>query len=315
MLDRLTSMQVFVRTAQAGSLSAAARQMKMSPAMATKHVDALEERLGVKLFHRTTRKLSLNEAGRDYLEFCLRILPEIEEAESIITSQRVEVMGTLRFSAPISFGVRYIAPLIPKFSAMHPGVVVDLGLSDRYVNLIDEGWDMTVRIGPLADSRLIARKLAPTKMVVTAAPAYLRDRGRPRSVQDLADHNCLSYSLSDATGSSEWIFGGRHHMRIPVRGNFIANNGDALVAAAIHGQGLMYGPDFLVADAVLSGRLELIALDQPTYDMAGIFAIYPPDRRPPAKVRAMIDFLAQAFSGVPNWQLETAGSPHTKGTK
>lgn len=304
MLDRLTGMQVFVRTAQQGSLSAAARQMKMSPAMATKHVDALEERLGIKLFHRTTRKLSLNESGRQYLEFCLRILPDIEETEAAVSSQRIDVVGTLRLSAPISFGVRYIAPLVPEFSAMYPGVTVDLGLNDRYVDLIDEGWDMTVRIGRLADSRLIARRLAPTKMVVAATPAYLDAHGRPRRVGDLLDHNCLSYSLSDATGAREWIFGTRNQLRVPIRGNFIANNGDALVAAALNGQGILYGPDFLIADHVAAGRLELLPLDQPAYDMAGIFAVYPPDRRPPAKVRAMVDFLADAFAGVPAWQVD-----------
>lgn len=304
MLDRLTGMQVFVRTAQQGSLSAAARQMKMSPAMATKHVDALEERLGIKLFHRTTRKLSLNESGRQYLEFCLRILPDIEETEAAVSSQRIDVVGTLRLSAPISFGVRYIAPLVPEFSAMYPGVTVDLGLNDRYVDLIDEGWDMTVRIGRLADSRLIARRLAPTKMVVAATPAYLDAHGRPRRVGDLLDYNCLSYSLSDATGAREWIFGTRNQLRVPIRGNFIANNGDALVAAALNGQGILYGPDFLIADHVAAGRLELLPLDQPAYDMAGIFAVYPPDRRPPAKVRAMVDFLADAFAGVPDWQVD-----------
>lgn len=304
MLDRLTGMQVFVRTAQQGSLSAAARQLKMSPAMATKHVDALEERLGIKLFHRTTRKLSLNESGRQYLEFCLRILPDIEETEAAVSSQRIDVVGTLRLSAPISFGVRYIAPLVPEFSAMYPGVTVDLGLNDRYVDLIDEGWDMTVRIGRLADSRLIARRLAPTKMVVAATPAYLEAHGRPRRVGDLLDHNCLSYSLSDATGAREWIFGTRNQLRVPIRGNFITNNGDALVAAALNGQGILYGPDFLIADHVAAGRLELLPLDQPAYDMAGIFAVYPPDRRPPAKVRAMVDFLADAFAGVPDWQVD-----------
>lgn len=303
MLDRFTSMQVFVRTAQSGSLSAAARQLKMSPAMATKHVDALEDRLGIKLFHRTTRKLSLNEAGRNHLEFCLRVLSEIEEAESAVSSQRIDVVGTLRLSAPISFGVRYIAPLIPQFSAMHPRVVVDLGLNDRYVDLIDEGWDMTVRIGRLADSRLIARKLAPTKMVVAAAPAYLEAYGRPRRIGELVNHNCLSYSLSEATGAREWIFGIRNQLRVPVRGNFIANHGDALVTAAVNGQGILYGPDFLIADEVASGKLELLVLDEPAYDMAGIFAVYPPDRRPPAKVRAMVEFLAASFAGVPAWHV------------
>ncbi len=180
MLDRVTGMRVFVRTASAGSLSAAARQLDMSPAMATKHVDALEARLGVKLLHRTTRRLSLTEAGSDYLEACQRILPEIDEAEASAASQRVEARGLLRMNVPLSFGSRFIAPLLPDFSHRHPALKIELGLTDRVVDLIDGGWDLAIRIGRLSDSPLQARKLGECSEVVCAAPGYLDRRGVPR---------------------------------------------------------------------------------------------------------------------------------------
>ena len=147
MLDRITGMQVFSRAAHTGSLSAAARQLSISPGMATKHLDALEERLGARLFHRSTRKLSLTEPGLQYLEVCIRLLPELEEVEAMIASQRVDATGLLRLNAPLSFGVRYVAPLISAFNGQHPKVTVDLGLNDRVVDLIDEGWDLTIRVG------------------------------------------------------------------------------------------------------------------------------------------------------------------------
>jgi len=189
MLDRITGMRVFARAATAGSLSAAARHLEMSPAMASKHVDALEARLGVKLFHRSTRRLSLTEAGSNYLEACQRILPEIEEAEASVASQRIEATGLLRMNVPLTFGTQFIAPLIPEFSRRHPAVKVELGLTDSRIDLIDGGWDMAVRIGRLQDSPMQARQLADSPLLVCAAPRYLDERGVPRSVADLGQDN------------------------------------------------------------------------------------------------------------------------------
>ncbi|MGE4406342.1 LysR substrate-binding domain-containing protein [Pseudomonas sp.] len=303
MLDRITSMRVFVRAASAGSLSAAARHLAMSPAMATKHVDALEARLGVKLFHRSTRRLSLTEAGNGYLEACQRILPEIDEAEASIVSQRVEATGLLRLNAPLSFGTRYIAPLLPAFSRRHPAVKVELGLTDSQVDLLDGGWDLAVRIGQLEDSPLQARRLADCAMQVCAAPRYLDERGAPRRVADLAQHNCLGYSLSTLVGSKQWAFGRDAQIRVAISGDLVANNGSALLAAALGGQGVIYQPQFIVAPALRSGDLVALTLDQPCVALGGIHVVYPPDRRPPAKVRVMIDYLVEAFSGEPPWSL------------
>src|SRR5690606_32534357 len=195
-MDRITSMRVFVRAATDGSLSAAARHLGMSAAMATKHVNALEARLGVKLFHRSTRRLALTEAGNDYLDACQRILPEIDEADAAAASQRVKASGLLRMNVPLSFGRSFVAPLMPEFSRRHPEVSVELGLSDAELDIIAGGWDLAIRIGRLADSPLQSRRLGDSPMQVCAAPAYLEERGVPRRVADLVQHNCLGYTLS-----------------------------------------------------------------------------------------------------------------------
>lgn len=295
-MDRITSMRVFARAATEGSLSAAARRLGMSPAMAAKHVNALEARLGVKLLHRTTRRLSLTEAGSDYLEACQRILPEIDEAEAAAASQRIKATGLLRMNVPLSFGTRFIAPLIPQFTRRHPEVNVELGLSDAQLDLIGGGWDLAIRIGHLADSPLHARKLGESAMRVCAAPAYLDRRGAPRRIAELVQHNCLSYTLSALQDARHWAFGARGDIRMAISGDLIANNGDALLAAALGGQGIIYQPDFIVGDAIRSGALVELELDQPPVDLGGIHVLYPPERRPPAKVRVMIDYLAEALA-------------------
>ena len=298
-MDRITSMRVFVRAASAGSLSAAGRHLGMSPAMATKHVNALEARLGVKLFHRTTRRLSLTEAGSNFLEACQRILPEIDEAEAAATSQRIKASGLLRMNVPLSFGIRYVAPLIADFSQRHPEVRVELGLSDANLDLIAGSWDLAIRIGRLADSPLQTRQLSDRCMKVCAAPEYLDRRGLPRTVGDLAQHNCLSYTLSSMQDSSQWAFGEQGDVRVPINGDLLANNGDALLAAAVAGQGIIYQPHFIVGDALKQGQLVALELDKPVVKLGGIHVLYPPDRRPPAKVRVMIDYLAQMFERNP----------------
>jgi DNA-binding transcriptional LysR family regulator len=299
MLDRLTGLEVFARVAGAGSLSAAARALGMSQTMVTKHIAALESRLGVKLFHRTTRRLSITEAGRNYLESSARILAEIEAADAAVAADLVEPRGLLRLNAPVSFGARQIAPLLAEFAQRHPRVTVELGLNDRLVDLVEEGWDLAIRIGNLSNSSLIARRIAPCRIVVCAAPSYLRARGTPRTVASLADHNCLGYTLSQRTPIDRWVFGA--DVGVQISGNLRANNGDALRAAAIAGQGIIHQPTFIVADDIREGRLVALALDQPTVELGGIYAVFLPDRHPPARVRAFIDFIAGRFAPEPPW--------------
>lgn len=301
MLDRVTGMQVFARVAALGSLSGAARALGMSQTMATKHVAALEERLGVKLLHRTTRKITLTEPGRRYLESVERILAEVEEADATAVAERMEVTGTLRINAPVSFGVREIAPLMAEFTRLHPALAVDLGLNDRVVDLVEEGWDVAVRIGRIQDQTMIARKLARCRILVAGSPAYLAEGGTPRTVADLAAHNCLAYTLSSALGPRRWLFGSDGTISVPIQGNLQASNGDALVVAALAGQGLIYEPTFLVGDDLRAGRLVALALDHPPIELPGVFAVYPSNRRPPAKVRAFVDFLVRRFGSGPHW--------------
>jgi DNA-binding transcriptional LysR family regulator len=173
---------------------------------------------------------------------------------------------------------------------------VELGLNDRLVDMLEEGWDMTIRIGRLANSRLVARKIAICKLVVCGSPSYLTTFGVPTRVRELSQHNCMGYVLSELAGPNAWTFGSNNSIRVPVSGNLCANNGDALAAAAIAGQGLIYQPTLIVSDALKAGALVKIDLDQPSCDVGDIFVLYPPERRPPAKVRAMIDFLAAAFA-------------------
>ncbi len=302
MLDRLTGMQVFASAAVLGSLSAAARALGMSQTMATKHVAALEARLGVKLLHRTTRKLTLTEAGRTYLDSVERILGEVNDADAEAAAGAVEVRGTLRLNAPVSFGVREIAPLIPEFLRNHPGMTIDLGLNDRRVDLIEEGWDLAIRIGDMEDLSLVARKLAPCRTIVCAAPTYLEEKGTPGTVSELALHNCLGYTLSRSVGVGRWQFGDEKKISVTVSGSLKANNGDALVAAAIAGQGIVCQPTFLVAREIAAGLLVPIRLDHNPAPLDGVFAVYPPDRRPPPKVRTFIDYLAERFRPVPHWE-------------
>jgi DNA-binding transcriptional LysR family regulator len=308
MLDRITGMHVFARAAQLGSLSAAARLLRVSAGMATKHLDALEKRLGVRLFQRTTRRLTLTEPGQQYLTALARLLPDLEEVEAMIASQSVEATGTLRLNAPLSLGARYVAPLVPAFTRKHPNVVVDLGLNDRFVDLIDEGWDLTIRVGRLQDSRLVSRKLADSAIWVCAAPAYWSAHGRPARVQDLSHHNCLGFTIPSFAGPDEWAFGADRQTRVAVKGSLRANNGNALLAAGIEGLGVVYQPAFIAADAIRSGTLEIVTLDVPTADLGGVHLLWSRDHAPAAKVRAMIDFLVAAFAPEPPWAVGSIAS-------
>lgn len=292
MPDRLTGIEVFTAAIRLGGLSAAGRELGMSPTMAARHLDALEQRLGVTLVHRTTRRLALTEAGRHFLDKAEPLLAGLAEAEDAASSTTVRIGGLLRVSVPVSFGALHIAPLAAQFQRLYPEVTLELGLSDRYVDLMEEGWDLAVRIGRLADSSLIARRLAAITLVVVASPDYLAQRGTPTTLADLADHDCVGFTLSDTGGVRTWSFGVNGEIKAPIRCVMRANNGDALVAAAAAGMGLAYAPRFIAAQALEEGRLVPLTFEAPPLQPGGVYALTHPDRRPAAKTRAWIDFLA-----------------------
>lgn len=295
MLDRYTSMQVFVDAAMLGSISAAARAAKISPAMAARYIDALEERLGVKLLLRSTRKLVVTEVGQQYLDSSRAVLQELAAMEADITADITHASGQVVINAPMSFGIRFLAPLMPLLSQKHPMLKVDLNLTDSQQETFSKDWDLTVRIGQLVDSNLHSRKLGDCQLHVCAAPSYWEKHGRPQKASDLTHHNCLSYTLSANQSRGVWLFGAYGDIQVPISGNLSANNGDALVAAAQQGHGVIYQPDFIVEEALANKSLESIPLKELPKSVGGIHVLFNDRHKIPARVRATIDFLAAHF--------------------
>jgi DNA-binding transcriptional LysR family regulator len=301
-MDRLATMEAFVRVADTKSFSEAARRLRSSKSLVSRQVAALEAELGVRLFHRTTRSLTLTEEGRGYHAQVTRILAEIDDANKSVSQTQASPRGKLKLSAPMSFGILHLAPALPDFFARCPEVEIDLSLNDRYVDVVDEGFDLAIRIGRLADSSLVARKLAPMRLVLCASPAYLDTQGTPNLPDDLRTHQCLCYSTNSL--APEWRFQAKDGspIAVPVRGRLHANNGDVLRSAALRGQGIVYLPSFIVGADLQAGTLVSLLADYIPAD-AGIFAVYPHSRHLSAKVRVFIDFLAERFGPRPHWDL------------
>jgi DNA-binding transcriptional LysR family regulator len=298
-MDRITGLSVFARVVESSSFAAAARHFGLSPAMASKHILALEERLGARLLNRTTRRVSPTEIGRVFYERATRILADIDDAEQEASALQATPRGLLRVSGPLSFGTRQLAPAIADFLAACPAVEIDVTLSDRVADLVEEGFDLAIRIGRLVDSSLIARRIAPCLVVACAAPDYLKSHGAPRLPADLAAHNCLGYSY--AALRNEWRFSGPDGTEsVRVAGRLNANNGDVLRLAALGGEGIILQPSFLVADDLAAGRLVPIL---PGYvpDELAIHAVYPHSRHLSVKVRSFVDFLVARFGQQPEW--------------
>ena len=225
----------------------------------------------------------------------------MEAAEGTASAGQAEPSGRLRLNVPVAFGTLWVAPLLASFHARHPKVSLDVGFNDRLVDLIEEGWDLAVRIGVLRDSTLVSRKLTPCRAVLCAAPSYIERRGLPRTVAELARHACLGYTLSERIGADRWSFGADGAAQVRITGTLRTNNGDALRAAALSGLGVIYQPSFLVSDDLRAGRLVALALDHPPIGVGHIHVMFRPDRHLPPKSRAMIDFLAGQFGDPPPW--------------
>jgi DNA-binding transcriptional LysR family regulator len=299
MTDRLMELEMFVRIVEAGSFTAAAEQMGLSRAAVSKHLAALEDRLEVRLLNRTTRRCSLTEAGQAFYERCRQVLGDLEEAEREAGQTGLRPRGTLKVNAPMTFGTTHLAPAVPDYLALYPEVSIDMTLNDRVVDLLEEGFDMAIRIGRLADSSLVARRLAPSRIVVCAAPSYLARRGHPAVPAELGLHDCLTYAY--ASSRDVWEFTGpAGPITVRVNGRLRANNGEALVAAAAAGFGIVSIPSFMVDKMLADGRLVPVLESYPIPER-GIYAVWPQGRHLSAKVRTFVDFLAARFAPEPYW--------------
>ncbi len=308
-MSLLEDMTVFVRAVEAASFSGAAQRLGLAKSVVSRRIRSLEARLGTSLFHRTTRRLSLTETGQAYYERARRILADVIEAEEVARRLQTELKGTLKVAAPMSFGLLHLSPAVADFLVAHPQLEIDLDLNDRRVDLVNEGHDLAIRIGKLADSSLIARRLAPCRHVVCASPAYLQARGEPRSPEELEDdrHDCLLYR--NRTISNEWRFRIRGEWRsLRVRATRLGvNNGDVLRDAAIAGIGLVVLPTFIVSEALRRGELKAVLCESELDDLA-IHAVWPPNRELSAKVRVFVDFLSERFGGTPYWDAALPGA-------
>jgi DNA-binding transcriptional LysR family regulator len=300
-VDNLTDIAVFVRVVERGSFTRAADELELSRAVVSKYLSRLEDRLGARLLHRTTRRLSLTEAGAALFEASRGALERIVEAEDAVATLQKQPRGRLRVSAPMGFGILYLGAAVAEFLRANPGVTIDLHLDDRYVNLVAEGLDMAIRIGELTDSSLVARKLSVTQPIVVASPGYIEALGAPEAPEDLAAHNCLLYSyLSTA---NVWRFTAPDGREVPVAvtGTARVNNGNIECELAAAGVGLAMVPTFYAAPYLRSGRLKRV-LERYRMPELGIHAVYPERTQVPPKVRAFVDFLAARFGRRPEWE-------------
>jgi DNA-binding transcriptional LysR family regulator len=292
-MDKFLEMKTFAAVVDSGSFVQAADALNISKPAVSRHVSELEHRLGVRLLQRTTRKLSLTEEGRTFYARCKSLLAELEVAETEISSKAVAVKGLIKVNVPVSFGLLELAKVWPGFMSRYPDVELDITLSDRFVDLVEEGYDLAVRIARMPNSSLISRKLASSRMILCASPAYLRKHGKPKKPSDLTAHTALSYSLL-ATGD-QWEFDGPEGKTfVTVKPVMRTNSGDSCLAAARQHKGIILQPSFIVVDDLQSGALVELLPGYRSLEF-GIYAVYPSRQFVSPKVRAMIDFLSLAF--------------------
>jgi DNA-binding transcriptional LysR family regulator len=305
-MDRLTSMAVFRQAVDLGSFAAAARRFGMSPEMAGNHVRALEARPGVRLLNRSTRRLHLTEAGSLYYLRCRKILADIEATEAEASALNDTPRGRLRIAVPVTFGVRQIAPAVAAYMQRFPEVTFDVAVSDRFVHLIEEGFDLAIRIGLLPDSDLIARRLATAHLVVCAAPGYLERAGRPETPSDLSAHACLVYAETEEPDVWEFVGPDGRTVTVHVSGPLTATGAEFVHALGLAGQGVLRGPSFSFEDDIAAGRLVPLLSDWRSTRELVIHAVYPHRSLVSAKVRGFVDLLAARFASAADSQEATS---------
>lgn len=300
-MQHLTDIAVFVKVVELSSFTAAAEALEMSQPVVSKAVTRLEEKLGARLLNRTTRRLSLTEAGSELFRRSVRALEEIENAELEVARFQTEPRGALRVSAPMSFSILQLGAALQPFLERYPGVTLELSLDDRQVDLVEEGFDVAVRIGRLEDSNLVARKIAPCKQVLCASPSYLAKHGQPERPEDLLEHDCIIYSFLN--NAREWRLTdaeGQPHV-VPIKGSLQSNNGLVNRAAALAGVGIVLLPTFYIGEQLRSGELKPILCKFLPLPLA-VYAVYPERRNLTPKVRAFVDYLAATFGPEPPWE-------------
>lgn len=298
-MDKLDAMNAFAKVVATGSYAEAARRLGLTRSAVSKAVMELEQLLGARLLDRTTRRVTPTEAGTAYYERCVSILADVEETELQISRLHDEPRGILKINAPMSFGILYLGDSVAEFMRSYPELRIELTLNDRFIDPLEEGVDVTVRIGTLADSSLIARRLAPARLALVASPDYLQRHGMPKTPQDLAQHQCLAYGHMAAV--HRWqLRHGSETLAVQFNAALCSNNGEVLRASAIAGNGITNLPTFLVGPDIAAGRLQPVLADYPPTEL-GIFALYAPNRYLAAKTRLFIDFLAKRFGDHPTW--------------
>lgn len=307
-MDQLSAMRVFVRVAELGSFARAADALEISRAMVTTRIAQLEARLGVRLLHRTTRRVGLTDDGRAYHERCVRILADIDETEDALGRGRTRPAGRLRAQAPVALTRLFLIPALPRFLARHPELALELRLANRVADLVEEGIDCAIRLGAPAEQNLVARRIGETRLATCAAPAYLARRGLPRTPADLARHDCIAF-LDLASGRpAHWLFekGGERIERSP-DGRLAFNSMEAAVEAAAAGLGVAQVLSSLAQGAIASGRLAPVLVD---WAAAGppLYVAYPHHRHLSAKIRAFVDFAVDAFAGDGGWSAIVAAA-------
>lgn len=299
-MDRFEDMRAFVAVVETGSFTAAADRLTLAKSAISRRVAVLEERLGATLIRRTTRRLNLTDAGRDFYKRSASILADLDEAESAVAHAHGELSGQLRIALPLSFGVHHMAEPIAEFSRHHPRVEFDLNLDDRRVDLLREGVDLAIRIGPLQDSTLVARKLFDARTVVVASPAYLERHGRPVSIEDLLAHRCLAYgNLAEPTRWACTDANGKRHT-FEIEAALTASSGDFICKMAVEDQGLAMQPTFIAGEFIRRGQLVPV-LTEYQWPVSPAHAVYPLTRHLSYRVRAFIDFMVEYFAGTPSW--------------
>jgi DNA-binding transcriptional LysR family regulator len=302
MKDRLNGMRVFAQVVEAKSFSAAADKLGMSKSLASRHVSALERALSVKLLNRSTRKLSLTEAGAVYYEHCARIVQEAELAEQRLTRTQSEPAGLVKVTAVPAFAVRHVLPALSEFYQKYPKIQVKLFCSNRPLDLGDEGFDLGIRVSFAPDPNLVARKLAANRSVLCASPAYLKRRGIPRRIEDLSKHECVLFPAIAPKGV--WTLRrDRRKYSVQVAGVFETDEMDVVRAAVAAGLGISFLPHYMVGDALQQGQLVPLLRQYQVVPESAIYLVYLPNRTLSSRVRALIDFLAARFGPIPSWEV------------